>query len=147
MLLSERSPELDRHDRTPALPIARRIDGSIRAKAPRNPDGGGLAFSTTAEARPDKIRSGQPDHATIDPLYLFMCAWVWRERSSTCHGWELVSCLRSSGQTATVAAALLADAEDIRPPVRALVRAIVVPGKPTLSREAQSQTSAKRGLR
>jgi len=96
------------------------------------------------EEQRSKIPTSQPDEPHIDPLYLFVFGLSWRRRSNTSACWELVSCLRSSGQTARIAAALRAQAENIQLPVRRLVRAIDGPGKPSLLSEGGLQTSARR---
>jgi hypothetical protein len=147
VLLSERNPEPNRHNRTRALPVSGPIRPvAIPSKARPNLGDGGRAFSLRVEEQRADIPSSPPGEPRIDPLYLFVCGLSWRRRSNTSAGWELVNCLRSSGQTARIAAAMLAQAENIQLPVRALVRAIDGPGKPSLLSEGGLQTSARRWL-
>ncbi len=94
MLLSQRSLESDRQNRTRALPV-----GEL----------------TRTVAIPSKARLK-----------------------------ELVSGVKSSGQTARIAAALLTQPEDM--PVRPRVRAMDDQGKPSLPSEAGLSTSARRWL-
>jgi hypothetical protein len=145
VLLSERSPVSDRHNRTRALPISglsRTV--AISSQARLIPDDGGRAFSVWVKTRRAKIRSSPPHEARVDPLYLFMCGLSWRRYSNTSAGWELVRCLRSSGETARLAGAFLAQAESM--PVRAQMPASDDPGRPILQREAGSPMSARRCL-
>jgi hypothetical protein len=152
VLLSERSPEPSRHNRSRALPIG----GFIRAvvtpgKTPRNPEFRGRTFVVHPETQPAETPRPQgiptrPDDLNVDPLYLFVCGLLWRRRSNNYAGWELIQCVRSSGQTARIAALLLAHAENIRVPARALGRAINGPGVPSLPGERGLQTSARRSL-
>jgi hypothetical protein len=122
VLLAARSREADRSDRFKALPSIGRI-GPVSVQIPAHPD--------------DPI---------VDPLYVFACALSWRGQSNTSAGWELVTCLRSPGETACLAAALLAPPDNIQPPVWGLVLAIHGPGKTSPHQEPRSQKAAIRGL-
>lgn len=133
MLLSERNPERNRHNRTRALPFSGLLRTvAIRGQGRRNPEDRTPAFPARVEAPPVKIRSRQPEEPGIDPLYLFVCGISWRKQANASAGWELVRCLKSAGQTARIAAALLAQAENSQLPVPDLVRARDGPGKPSL---------------
>jgi hypothetical protein len=87
------------------------------------------------EPHGNRIPSNHPVEPCIDPLYLFACGLSWRKHSNNTAGWELVWCLRSSGQASRIAAALLARAENIRR-VQAPVHAIDAPAKTSLRPEA-----------
>ena len=140
MLLSQRSLESDRQNRTRALPVGELTRTvAIPSKARLNPDQGGWAFPVRATTQREKTRASQPDEPCVDPLYLFVCGVAWRGRSDTTAGWELVSGVKSSGQTARIAAALLTQPEDM--PVRPRVRAMDDRGKPSLPSEAGLSTS------
>jgi len=121
VLLSQRSLESDRQNRTRALPVGATRNVAIPSKARLNPEQGGWAFSVRAKTEREKTRASQPDEPFVDPPYLFVRGVAWRGRSDTTAGWELVSGLKSSGQTARIAAALLTQSEDM--PVRPRVRA------------------------
>jgi hypothetical protein len=54
----------------------------------------------------------RPDEPWIDPIYLFGCGLSWRKWRNASAGWELIKCLRSSGQAARIAAAFLSQAEN-----------------------------------
>ena len=145
VLLSERSSESDRRNRTRALPVGE-LAGTVALprQARLNPDQGGWAVPVRVKIEREKTEAGQAGEPCVEPLYLFVCGVSWRRHSDTTAGWELVSCVRSSGQTARIAAALLTQAEDR--PVQPRVRAIDVQGKPSLPSEAGLSTSARRWL-
>jgi hypothetical protein len=112
VLPSQRSLESDRQNRTGALPVGELTRTvAIPSKARLNPEQGGWAFSVRAKTEREKTRASQPDEPFVDPLYLFVCGVAWRGRSDTTAGWELVSGVKSSGQTARIAAALLTQPE------------------------------------
>jgi hypothetical protein len=156
VLLSERNPEPSRTNRLQTLPhggLPKLV--ALRGRARQNPDDdGGRAFALfatqpaeTARAKqPDETQPGEshPDETWIDPLYLFGCGLSWRKQRTASAGWELVNCLRSSGQTARIAAALLAQTENLQLPARELVRVVDTPRKPPMSCEPAAPTSAKR---
>jgi len=132
-LLSERNPEPNRTTRGRALPLTGLIRSLVfRGKARRYQEAG---FAKGMETLRNRVPSNYPSEPCIDPLYLFACGLSWRKHSNTTAGWELIRCLRSSGQDSRIAAALLAQAENIRP-FRAAVRAIDAPPKAPLRREA-----------
>jgi CRP/FNR family transcriptional regulator, cyclic AMP receptor protein len=132
VLLSERNPEPNRRNRTRALPVSRTIGTvAIRSHAWRNPADRGRALSGRVEKRA-KIRASQPDEAGIDPLYMFVCSLSWHKQANASAGWELVRCLKSSGQTARIAAALLARAKHVQLPVRDMLRSRDGPGQPAV---------------
>ena len=146
MLLSERNPEPNRRSRTRVRPMGGRIrPAATRSKGEREPEERAHSFSARGETQREKITLDERDDLRIDPLYLFACGLWWQRGSDPTAGWELVGCLRSTGQTARIAAALLARAEDIRPPLSVLMCAIGGPGKPS-SQEEGLQKSAGRGL-
>src|SRR5450631_322590 len=114
--LSERNPEPNRRNRTRALPVSRPTGTvAVRSEAWRNPADRDCVLSVRVEERA-KIRASQPDEPGGDPLYMFGCSLSWRKQDNASAGWELVRCLRSSGQTARIAAALLARAKHVRLP-------------------------------
>ncbi len=142
-MLSERNPEPNRTTRTRALPLTGLIRSAVfRSKARRYQETGRRGFAMGVEAPRNRVPSNRPIEPCIDPLYLFACGLSWRKDSNTTAGWELVRCLRSSGQDARIAAALLAQAENIRPP-RAAVSAIDAPPKAPLLHEAGLPRSAR----
>jgi hypothetical protein len=131
VLLTERSLEFDRGNRARALTVSEFIRAVVvRSDVRGNPDEARLAIAAPAKTGP----ACQPVEAGIDPLYLFVCGHSWGRYSNTSAGWELVRCLRSPGQGAQIAAALLAQVEN-KPggiPVPAInVCAINHPGKPS----------------
>ncbi len=71
----------------------------------------------------------------MDPLYLFVCGLSWRKQANASAGWELVRWLRSSGQSARIAAALLSQTENIQLPAMDLVRTTERPRQPPLESE------------
>lgn len=132
MLLSERNPELDRHTRNRALPHSGLIPPvAVRRWVRLYQQDGCRALSTRLETPCNRIHSNRPDEPCVDPLYLFACGLSWRKHSNPTAGWELVGCLRSSGQSARLAAAWLAQAENIRP-----ARTLDAPAKASLRPEA-----------
>jgi hypothetical protein len=142
-LLSERSPEPNRPTRTRALPLTGLIRSVIfRSQARRYQEEECRGLAMGMETPRSRIPSNHPSEPCIDPLYLFACGLSWRKHSNNTAGWELVRCLRSSGQTSGIAAALLAQAENIRP-VQAPARAIGAPPKAPLRREAGLPKSAR----
>jgi CRP/FNR family transcriptional regulator len=82
------------------------------------------------ESRPAKIKSRQPEDPGLDPLYLFACGLSWRKQGNAGAGWELVACLKRSGQSARIAAALLAQAKDFELPAQAPAYSRAGPGRP-----------------
>ncbi len=160
MLLSERNPEPSRTNRLQTLPpggLPKLV--ALRGRARQNPDDeGGRAFALfatqpaeTARAKqpdeldPDETQPGasHPEETWIDPLYLFGCGLSWRKERNASAGWELIRCLSSSGQTARIAAALLAQTENLQLPPKELVRAIDTPRKPPMNSEPTVPISAK----
>jgi hypothetical protein len=146
VLLSERYPELNRLYRT-ALPFS----GPVRQDRPeflnrarRNHEDHGQTVAVPVEAPPQGVRSSLPDEQHIDPLYLFACSLSWRGQSNTSAGWEMVRSLRSPGQNARIAAALLTHPGNIEPPVR--VRAIETPTKTLMPGKEGLPSSARRWL-
>ena len=135
MLLSERNPGRNAPNRTRALPFS----GFVRTVAirgqgrPKPADGS--AFPARVQGREAKIRSSQRDEPGVDPLYLFVCGVSWRKQANASAGWELVRWLRSSGQSARIAAALLSQTENIQLPAMDLVRATEHPSQPALESE------------
>jgi hypothetical protein len=127
VLLSERNPEPSRTNRLQTLPrggLPKLV--AFRGGARQNPNEGGRALALPPpkppeneskqpdepwrdEVRPDEPR---PDEPWIDPIYLFGCGLSWRKWRNASAGWELIKCLRSSGQAARIAAAFLSQAEN-----------------------------------
>ena len=143
MLLSERNPELKQQTATRALPQSGLIrPTALQSKARLCLEHGCRALALGLEPQPNRIPSNPPVERGIDPLYLFACGLSWRKHSITSAGWELVWSLRSSGQTSRIAAALLAQAENIRP-VQARARAIDAPARTCLRHEAGLPRSAR----
>jgi hypothetical protein len=146
MLLSERNPETYRHSRTRALPISGPIrSAATLVQARRDREDGGRVFPVRGKTQCAKVALAPPK-AGIDPLYLFVCGLSWRKCSDTSAGWELIRCLQSSGQAARIAAAFLAQAEQIQPPVPGRVGAIDGPEKPSPQNQVEFQRSARRWL-
>ena len=138
MLLSAHSPESDRPNRTKALPATGRIShDSIQSRAQF--DKLDVDAHIDAHINPDV-------YPRIDPLYVFACALSWRGQSNTSAGWELITCLRSPGETARLAAAFLMPQNDIQPPVWVLVRPIDAPDRLPLHDQPRFQKAAIRGL-
>jgi hypothetical protein len=145
VLLSERYPELHRHNRTRALPFR----GLVTPIAIPSKDRLTLGRSDLASTAPwdtgrAKNKSSQPDDLCVDPLYLFVCALSWRRHSTTSAGWELIGYVRSSGQAAKIAADLLAQGESL--PVQSRVCAMGDPGKASRQSDAGLPASARRQL-
>jgi CRP/FNR family transcriptional regulator len=139
VLFSERNPEQRRQNRT----RPRFLNGllgavAIRGQARHGPEEGARVVSVQVEAQPTRIgwsptaapNPGPSIEPGIDPLFLFLCGLSWRTQANASAGWELVRCLKPSGQTARIAAALLAQAENVQLPDPDLVRARDGPGKP-----------------
>ena len=142
VLLSERNPEPERHNRTRALPFCGLVTPVALRNATRlNSERIHWAAPVRLEAQRAKARPGPPLEPCVDPLYLFACGISWRKQSNTDAGWELVRYVRSSGQAAQIAAALLAQGEI--PPLRSRVRAIGRPGKASLENAAGVPISAR----
>jgi hypothetical protein len=145
VLLSQRSLDSDPRKRATALPVSGLIRTiATRSKDRPNADEGRWAFSARAKTEPARINSSQPLEPCIDPLYLFVCALSWGRYSNSNAGWELVRCLRTSGQTAHIAAALLAHADN--KPGCTPLPAINDPGKPSQRSAAGSPAPARRWL-
>lgn len=138
-MFSERNPEQRRQNRT----RPRFLNGllgavAIRGQARHGPEEGARVVSVQVEAQPTRIgwnptaasNPGPSIEPGIDPLFLFLCGLSWRTQANASAGWELVRCLKPSGQTARIAAALLAQAENVQLPDPDLVRARDGPGKP-----------------
>jgi hypothetical protein len=138
LLLSARSPEPDRPNRIKALPVGGRI-GRVSFQSRALFDALGVGPHIEEHTNPDI-------NPQIDPLYVFACALSWREQSNTSAGWELVTCLRSSGETARLAAALLVQPKNVQALVWALVRPIDGSDRPSLPHEPRFQKAAIRGL-
>lgn len=122
MLVSERNPERNRHNRTRTLPFSGLLRPvAIRGRARCAPEGGGLKLPVRVETLRANIRSILPvepgNDPPIDPLYLFVCGLSWRKQGNASAGWELVRCLKRSGPTARMAAAFLAQAKDFELPL------------------------------
>jgi hypothetical protein len=144
VLLSERNPEPSRTNRLQTLPrggLPKLV--ALRGGARQNPDEGGRALALLTTQLPQNIPSKQPDEPSVDPLYLFGCGLFWRKLRNASAGWELVRCLRSSGQAARIATAFLSQAENMQLPVRAQVRAIHSPRKPPAHREPAAPASRR----
>lgn len=142
-MLSERNPEPNRHNRTKALPVSGPMGAvAIRSKAWRNPADRGQAPSVRMEKRA-KITASQPDEPPVDPLYMFVCSVSWHAQANASAGWELVRCLRSSGQTAWIAATLLARAKHVQLQVRDKVRSRDGPRTPDLESEPATPDVSK----
>jgi len=131
VLLSGRNPERNRHHRTRALPFSGLLRTvAIRGQGRNNPEDGTPVFPARVESRPAKIKSRQPEDPGLDPLYLFACGLSWRKQGNAGAGWELVACLKRSGQSARIAAALLAQAKDFELPAQAPAYSRAGPGRP-----------------
>ena len=122
MLVSERNPERNRHNRTRTLPFSGLLRPvAIRGQARCAPEGGSLMLPVRVEMLRANIRSILPaepgNDPGIDPLYLFVCGLSWRKQGNASAGWELVRCLKRSGPTAQMAAAFLAQAKDFELPL------------------------------
>ena len=131
MLLSGRNPERSRHNRTRALPFSGLLRTvAIRGQGRHDPEVGTQVFPARVESRPAKIKSRQPEDPGLDPLYLFACGLSWRKQGNAGAGWELVACLKRSGQSARIAAALLAQAKDFELPAQAPAYSRAGPGRP-----------------
>lgn len=113
MLLSERNQEPNRRNRTRAFSFSGLVrTGAILGQVGPTVENDGQAFSARSlEAQREKTRASRPNEGRIDLLYLFVCSLLWHKEANTGAGWELVSGLRSSGQAARVAEALLAETE------------------------------------
>ncbi len=94
-----------------------------------------------AHEPPDEAPSNE---IWIDPLYLFRCGLSWRNQHYASAGWELVHCLRSPGQTAKIAAAMLAQTENPQAPVSERIRVIDTLRMPPMSSAPAVSTSRKR---
>ncbi len=141
VLLSERYPELHRLYRTP-FPFSgpvRQDRPEVPNRAKRNHEDLDHPVLDPEEAPAQENRPGLPDGQPVDPLYLFACSLSWRGQSNTSAGWEMVQSLRSSGQNARIAAALLAHAGNTELPVGVRARAT---GTPTIT-----SIPAKEGVR
>ena len=128
MLLSERHPEVNHHGRARALSFGRLLrSDTIPSKPPESLKHWGQDRYPTARVEIPKarieIKSSQTADSGIDSLYLFLCGLEWQKQSNASAGWELVGCLKSSGQTARIAAALLAQTRHVELPVEGVVRA------------------------
>ena len=129
VLLSERNPEPNRSNRTLPLSGLLRVV-AFRARARPNPKEGGRALSLLTATQPASFATEQPGEPGLDPLYLFACGVSWRRQANTAAGWELVRCLTISGQTSRIAAALLAQTENMQLPAGKLAGTIDTPRKP-----------------
>ena len=145
VLLSERSLESDARHRTKALPNGGLVRSVVMRSEAQLSFEGHWAFSAQTKTGPSKMTSSQPVGPEIDPLYLFVCGLSWGSNSNTSAGGELVQCLRSPGQTAQVAAVLLADEGKKR--VRNPLRLFNVQGKPPHRSAAGQPPPARRWLR
>lgn len=161
MLLSERNPEPSRTNRLQTLPHGGLpLLVALRGRARQDPDDEGgrafaLATSQPAEATrvkpPEEPPLGEPrpdethlDDKWIDPLYLFGCSVSWQKQRNASAGWELIHCLSLSGQAARIAAALLAQTENLQVPGPGPAQAIDIPRKPPMSSQPAVPTSRKR---
>ena len=145
MLLSERDPELHRHNRTRAVAFRGLVTPiAIPSKNHLTLGRSDLASTAPSETGRTKNKSSQPDDLCVDPLYLFVCALSWLRYSNTSAGWELIGYVRSSGQAAKIAAELLAQGESL--PVQSRMRAIGHPGKASWQNNAGLPASARRQL-
>lgn len=145
MLLSDRNPERKPHHRVRALPFSGLVRSvAIRGRARRNPQDEDRALPLPVKTQRPKIRSRPADDIRVDPLYLFACSVSWRKEGNGSAGWELVRYLKSSGRTGRIAAAFLAQTENIQLPVRNPVRARGRPPKPPRESEpAKMQDDSK----
>lgn len=125
MLLSERHPEVNHHGRARGLSFGRLLGSDAIPGKPQDLKHWGRDPTARVEIPKAsiEIKSSQMADAGIDPLFLFLCGLEWQKQSNASAGWELVGCLKSSGQTARIAAALLAQAEHVELPVEGVVRA------------------------
>lgn len=131
MLLSGRNPERNRHNRTRALPFSGLLRTvAIRGQGRRDLGDVTRVLPAQVEPRSAKLKSRQPDDPGLDPLYLFACGLSWRKQGNAGAGWELVACLKRSGQTARIAAALLAQAKDFELPAQNPAHSRAGPGRP-----------------
>jgi CRP/FNR family transcriptional regulator, cyclic AMP receptor protein len=142
VLISERNPGRNQPNRT----RAHSFSGIVRTVAVRGQGlpkpGEGSAFSVWVETRPARIRLNQPEGPDVDPLYLFARGLSWRKQANASAGWELVGWLRSTGQSARIAAALLSQTENMQLPAKDLVRATERPRRPFLeSKPARTDVS------
>lgn len=120
MLLSERHLEVNHHGRARALSFGRLLrSDAIPSKPPQNLKHWGRDPTARVEIPKAtiEIKSRQTADPGIDPLYLFLCGLEWQKQANASAGWELVGCLKSSRQTARIAAALLAQARHVELPV------------------------------
>ena len=112
-MLSERNLTQDRHNRAESVPLTTLVQASVLHRAvPSDFENSGqispLGFDWP-QTRPTTRPRGQRDEPRLDPLYLFACAVEWHKLATAGAGWELVSALKSSGETGRVAAMLLAE--------------------------------------
>jgi hypothetical protein len=126
VLLSERHLEVHHHGRARALSFGRLLrSDAISTNPPEDLKHWGWDPTARVEIPKPRIETKPSQKADpgIDPLYLFLCGLEWQKQSNASAGWELVRCLKSSGQTARIAATLLAQAEHIELPVESVARA------------------------
>lgn len=147
-MLSVRNRAQSPRDKSRALPFNGLLGaignlGAIRAKARRIPAEAGHAFAAGLEERRPRIESRQPDEPYLDPLYLFLCCLLWRNEAHAGAGWELVRCVRSSGQASQIAAQLLAETEGIKLPAQDLGKG-PAPSRRASAPNRQYRTSGRR---
>ena len=136
MLLSARKLITTLHNRSTVPALGDCLGAvAIPDKEKRNSEYVGRTFSASIEARRMKVILKRSCELCIDPLYLFLCGLEWRSQSNASAGWELVRCLRASGQTAKIAAILLALAADTRLPHSGRQAAKHIPNRPPPERE------------
>jgi hypothetical protein len=150
VLLSERNPEPGRTNRLQTLlrgGLPKLV--ALRGGARQNPSEGGRALASPPLRPPESLPAKpadepSPDEAWVDPFYLFGCALFWRKRRFNSAGWELIRCLRSSGQAARIASAFLAQAENMRQPIGKLPQGINSARKPPMPSEPAAVAPRKR---
>jgi hypothetical protein len=148
VLLSERNLRSDRPHRENPVPlnVIGRARG-LRSVVPpdfESSDQASRLGLDWPQTRPTPVLCGQLDEPCLDPLYLFACALQWHKEANASAGWELVSGLRSSGETVQVAAALLAETKHSNLRVLDLACAKGVPCNPPPHRGPSIHTRARR---
>lgn len=111
----------------------------------QQPDEPRRALSRPEGSSPDESCPGGSCAAgsEVDPLYLLGCGLFWRKQGNAPAGWELIRCLRAPGRAAMIAAALLAETENIDLPAGERVQAIDSPRKP-VQRQLAAPTAGRR---
>jgi hypothetical protein len=159
VLLSERNPEPGQSNRQTLPPCGLPKLVALQGRAWLNLNKGGRALALLATHLPENLpakRPGEPfpdqlspdrkwpDEPWVDPLYLFGCGLFWRKWCLASAGWELIRCLRSSGQAARIAAAFLVQGEKMQQLAEERPRAIGSPRKPPLASQAAADAPQRR---